>query len=287
MFNTLGAGHIGIHGKSLPQLIELASTTGFEGVAFSIEEAKRIADEHGIEHLKALFADADVRPGDWAPPVEWRDDEPLDHQIEALRPLAELAAEIGATSTATWILPGDNQRPKDVHAEWLRSRLSPITRVLNDSGIRFGLEFIGPKTLREQFTHEFHYTMKDMLEYARSFDTPNVGLLFDTFHFYTGGNDLSDLDTLAPTDIVVVHTNDAPDVPADEQQDGTRLLPMESGVINAPEMLRRIDAIGYEGPVETEPFNQPLRDLAAHDPAAAARKAFDAQIAVLKAAGLR
>ncbi|HLU35618.1 MAG TPA: TIM barrel protein, partial [Thermomicrobiales bacterium] len=88
-------------------------------------------------------------------------------------------------------------------------------------------------------------------------------------------------------DVLLVHTNDAPaGLEIDEQMDGTRTLPMETGVIPAPEMLRRLAAIGYDGPVETEPFSERIRQVAATDPVAAAMEAFDAQKRLFKAAGL-
>jgi sugar phosphate isomerase/epimerase len=72
----------------------------------------------------------------------------------------------------------------------------------------------------------------------------------------------------------------------DEQLDQVRTLPMETGVVPAPEMVRRLHAIGVECPVETEPFSARVREIAATDPEAAAREAFSAQEALFQAARL-
>jgi sugar phosphate isomerase/epimerase len=287
MYNTLNTGHLGISGFSLPQQIDLAARTGFRGLSFDLTGAVAIAEEKGVDALKALFDDAGIRPGAWSPPVDWQNDAVREQQLEALRPMAGIAAQIGATTTLTWVLPGNNDRDRDAQYAWYMERLRPFAQVLADAGISLALEFIGPKTLRDQFTHEFVWRMQDMLALARDTGTGNVGLLFDTYHFYTSHAEMDEIDALDPGDVLLVHTNDAPaGLEIEEQLDGVRTLPMETGVIPAPEMLRRLHAIGVECPVETEPFSARVREIAASDPEAAAREAFAAQKALFQAAGL-
>ncbi len=287
MLNTLNAGHLGIRGYALPQLITLAAETGFKGVAFDIAEATALANQHGAGHIRALFEFASVTPADWVAPVDWQSDDNREQQLEELRPMLEVAAALGATTTLTWIMPGNNERERDAQYAWYMERLRPFACVLKEAGINLALEFIGPKTLRDSFVHEFIWTMNDVLDLARDTGTGNVGLLFDTFHFYTSHADMDEIDKLGAGDVLLVHTNDAPaGLEIDEQMDGTRTLPMETGVIPAPEMLRRLAAIGYDGPVETEPFSERLRQVAATDPVAAAMEAFDAQKRLFEAAGL-
>ncbi len=66
-----------------------------------------------------------------------------------------------------------------------------------------------------------------------------------------------------------------------------RCLPMETGVIDLAGIMRRLAAIGYDGPVMAEPFSQRINSLAATDPMGAARTVSDAMDAMWKAAGLR
>ena len=288
MYNTLNTGHLGINGLTLPQQVDLAARVGFRGLSFDLNEAARVAEAQGVDAVHAMFDDAGIRPGAWGPPVDWQNDAVREQQLEALRPLAELAAQIGATTTLTWVLPGNNERDRDAQYAWYMARLRPFAQVLADGGISLALEFIGPKTLRDQFTHEFVWLMQDMLALAKDVGTGNVGLLFDTYHFYTSHAALDEIDALDPRDILLVHTNDAPaGLEIDEQLDAVRTLPMETGVVPAPEILRRLHAIGVECPVETEPFSARVREIAATDPEAAAREAFAAQKALFEAAGLK
>ena len=288
MFNALHPGTIGIQGLSLQGSIDLARVAGFEGVAFDIVEAKAIADEHGIDHVRALFADAGVRPALWGTGVNWQDDSVRDAQIEAMRPLAELGVALGVNRVTTGIMPGNNTRPYDEQYEYLQTRLRPLAQALAEAGVRIGIEFITPKTLRDQFTHEFIYTMPDMLAFAKDIGTGNVGLLFDVWHHYCAHGTVEDMAILEPGDVVLVHSNDAPEgIRIDEQQDLSRTLPMETGVIPAPEMLRVLDGLGFDGAVIAEPFSARINELAGRDPLAAAIETCAAQERLFVAAGLR
>ena len=287
MYNTLIPGAIGIRGLTLQEAIDLAAAAGFQGVTFDIREAKALADAHGVEHVRAMFAEKGVRPAVWSAPVQWTNDEQRDAQLAALPPLADLAAELGAPRTTTGIMPGNNERPYDEQYAYLQERIRPFAEVLKASGIALGIEFISPKTLRDTFRYPFIYDLKGMLAFAKDVGTGNVGVLFDVWHHYCAHGTPEDLDVLEARDVVFVHTNDAPEgIEIDQQQDLVRRLPMETGVIPAPEMLRKLAAIGFDGPVGAEPFSQRINELAAADPLAAAKEVCAAQKALFAAAGL-
>ena len=62
--------------------------------------------------------------------------------------------------------------------------------------------------------------------------------------------------------MVSVDLNDAPaGLTAEQQLDNQRELPCATGVIPVAKFLGVLNAIGYDGPVRTEPFNQALNDL--------------------------
>jgi sugar phosphate isomerase/epimerase len=287
MYNALVPNTIGIRDLDLQGSIDLAKAAGFEGVSFDIVEAKAIADQHGVDHVRALFADAGLRPALWNTGVSWFDDEKRDAQIEALKPLAELAVALGATSVTTGIMPGNNTRPYDEEYEFCQTRLRPLAEALKASGVRIGIEFISPKTLRDTFTYQFIYTMKDMLAFAKDIGTGNVGLLFDVWHHHCAHGTVEDMSVLTAGDVMLVHSNDAPrGLEIDELQDLSRELPMATGVIPAPEMLRVLDGIGYDGAVVAEPFSARINELAATDPVAAAVETCEAQNKLFAAAGL-
>lgn len=287
MYSSLMTGAIGIKGFGLEESIALAADTGFDAVWFDIKVAKSLADDHGVDHVRELFTSRGVRPGGWSAPVRWQDDAQRDQDLAALPALAELGVALGNPFTTTGIMPGHDERPFDEQYAWILERLRPFAEALKAAGVRLGIEFIAPKTIRNRFTHEFVYSMPDMLKLGRDVGTGNLGVLFDVWHHYTAHGTVADLDNVTVDDIVVVHVNDAPrGIEIDEQVDSARMLPMETGVIEAPAMLRKLDAMGFAGPVIAEPFSARINELAADDPVAAASETAESIRKLFAAAGV-
>ena len=268
MYKTLSPGAIGIRGLSLEESIQLARSSGFQGLDFSIQQAAEIADENGAAAVRCLFDDAGVKYGAWGMPVRWQSDDWRDDLAQLPR-YADLAAELGATRTSTWCPPSSDTREFDENYAWHVERFRAIAEVLKASGIRFGIEFIGPRTLRPADRHAFIYDMGGMLELAAAIGTGNVGLLLDAWHLYTSGGAVDDLDNISNADIVNVHVNDAPTgLTMDTYNDHDRRLPCETGVLPLEAFMKKLIALGYEGPVTPEPFSK--RVNAIDDPAEAA-----------------
>lgn len=88
-----------------------------------------------------------------------------------------------------------------------------------------------------------------------------MGLILDTYHWYTAGEDAAQLEGLTDKDIVSVDLNDArADREIDEQQDLDRRLPFDTGVIDLDGFLHAVGAAGYTGPVKIEPFMASLAE---------------------------
>ncbi|MGC4108372.1 MAG: sugar phosphate isomerase/epimerase family protein [Thermomicrobiales bacterium] len=287
MYNALLPGAIGIKGLTLAETIALAKEAGFQGVNFEVREAKDLADQHGIAYVKALFDDAGIKPAGFGLPINWQNDETRDAQIAELPALAEVALALGASNSLTGIMPGSNDRPYDENYAWMLERFRPTAEAAKAAGLQIGIEFISPKTLRNLFTYEGIYSMQQMLGFAKDAGTGNVGVLFDVWHHYTAHGTIDELDNLKASDVLYVHVNDAPKgLEIDEQVDSRRAMPLETGVIDAPEMLRRLAKIGYTGPVATEPFLVELSELGAKDPLAAAKQTAEATQKLLDVAGV-
>ncbi|HVR34536.1 MAG TPA: TIM barrel protein, partial [Methylomirabilota bacterium] len=92
--------------------------------------------------------------------------------------------------------------------------------------------------------------------------TGNVGLVLDSWHWWTAGDTADQILELKNEDVVSVDLNDAPaGVPKEEQIDGQRELPGATGVIDVAPFLKALEEIGYDGPVRAEPFNRALNEL--------------------------
>lgn len=241
---TAGLGAV----RDVKHLIQLASAHDFECVDMDIVA---LLENDSIEQVKALLDEHGVILGAIGLPVEWRaSEEQFRADLVGLARAAEAAAKLGGTRCCTYILPSVDTLPAHFMAIATR-RLRICAQILGAYGLRLGLEFVGPHHLRTQWTHPFIWTMEETLDWIDAIGEPNVGLLFDAYHWYTTGMTVEEIEGLRPEQIVHVHLNDARDVPIQEVLDNDRLYPGE-GVIDLPGFLRGLQQIGYRGPVAQE-----------------------------------
>jgi sugar phosphate isomerase/epimerase len=286
VFKNLSAGAIGIRGVSLADTIDLAAATGYVGIDFNIREAAELAASKDVDHVRSLFGDSGVRPGLWSLPVAWREDKWRDDLADLPR-LAALGRDLGCTRTATWCPSWSDDRDYAENMRWHIERFRAIAEVLRDQDCRLGLEFLGPSTLRKGHRYDFIHTMSEMMKFFSDVGTGNMGLLLDAWHLYSSGGSVADLDRISADDVVTVHINDAPmGTPLGELMDNIRFLPMETEVIDLPGFMKKLKAMGYDGPVTTEPFNARINAVAAEDPKKAAAEVSAAMDRLWRASGL-
>ena len=265
-YKNLSPGHIGVQANQR-QLLDYAVKYGFEGIVPREGEfANKSASE--IREWVAMMKDKGIRYGAGGLPVDFRrDQERFRSGLAELPKRAALLKQLGVTRVATWILPGHNELTYLQHFKLLQTRFREVTKVLKDYDLRLGLEFVGPRTTRRRFRFPFACTQVDMMELADAVGTGNVGLLLDSWHWYTSHGTVDEMMQLSNHDIVHVHVNDAPaGIEVDEQVDNRRKLPVTTGVIDLKGFMNALVKIGYDGPVECEPFDQELRQMD-NDPA--------------------
>ena len=262
MFTSLDTNAIGF-AVPFEEALQLAQVSGFEGLDLPLKQLLPHVQQTSVQEIKNHLQEAKLRPGGWGLPVDFRGDE-TSYQagLAELPAYARLAQALGASRCSTWILPFSDERDFATNMKFHAQRLRPIAQILAEHGQRFGLEFVGPKTMRDGHRYEFISTIAGGLELGQHIGTGNTGLLLDSYHWYTSHGSVEEIQKLTNEQVVYVHVNDAPasrDV--DEQLDGERLLPGASGVINIAGFLQALDHIGYDGPVVVEPFNAEHRAL--------------------------
>ena len=265
-YKNLSPGHIGVRANQR-QLLDYAVKYGFGGISPSGGEfANKSAAEIG--EWVAMMKDKGIRYGAGGLPVDFRrDQERFRNGLAELPKQAALLKQLGVTRVATWILPGHNELTYLEHFKLLETRFRELTKVLKDYDLRLGLEFVGPRTTRRRFRFPFACTQVDMMELVDAVGTGNIGLLLDSWHWYTSHGTVDEMMRLSKKDIVHVHVNDAPaGIEVDEQVDNRRKLPVTTGVIDLKGFMNALVKIGYDGPVECEPFDQELRQMD-NDPA--------------------
>ncbi len=260
-----------------PDFARLASTTGFGGVDLMLGPA--MAD--GVDRTLALLNELHLRPAFASLPVEYRKDDVVFRAgLAKLEEAAPFCAAIGCPRLMTYLL-SSSETPKDELRRLYKARLSECANILARSHCRLGLEFLGPLHIRKQFPHEFIWKMDEMLEFAKECGS-NVGLTLDAWHWHHAGGTVADILAAGKERIVVVHFDDAPDLPAGQIRDNQRLLPGE-GIVNLTGFLQALQKIGYRDSLSVEVFGRGLKEM---PPRESAKLCLESSLAVFKKAGI-
>jgi sugar phosphate isomerase/epimerase len=272
MYKAFEGGAIGVS-VSYDEAVELAAHYGFEGLYLNVG----YLTENGPETVVQMLYERGLQSAGWGLPVSlMAPAADFKAQLAKLPEIADRCARAGDQRCSTWILSGSNDMQYDEMFDFLSGRIAQVARILKESDVRLGLEFLGPKTIRDKFRHAFIYTMDGMLELCEAVGTGNVGLLLDAWHLYTGGGGMEDVLKLTDHNVVNVHINDAPaGVPLEKQVDNVRCLPGETGVMDVRRFLECLQQIGYTGPVMAEPFSERVRKMKREDAIRATKDAID------------
>ncbi len=274
----LTPGAIGVQADQ-SETIRLAAKYGFESVAPNSGELAAL-DQKGRDQVSALMKEQKVVWGAAGLSVEFRkDEETFKNGLKELPKHAKALQQFGVTRVGTWLMPNHNELTYVQNFRQHARRLRECVRILNDHGLRFGMEYVGPKTLWAAARHSFIHSMAETKDLIAEIGQNNVGFVLDSWHWYTAHETVDDLRTLTNKDIIACDLNDAPiGLEIDQQLDQQRELPAATGVIDLKAFLGVLVEIGYDGPVRSEPFNAKLNamdnDRACEATAAAMKKAF-------------
>ncbi len=274
----LDCGSIGVK-ASLPEAVEYAARFGFEAVTADSAWLSS-ADASQRARLLDRMKQAGLVWGQAGLPVEFRrGEEEFQQGLRGLPERARALQQAGASRVTTWISPASDDLTYIENFRLHVRRLRAVAGVLEDHGCRFGLEYVGPKTSWSARRFPFVHTMREARELIAEIGRPNVGLVLDSWHWYTAGESVDDLRSLAAADIISIDLNDAPAGRSrDEQKDLERELPLATGVIPLADFLKTLNELGCDAPARCEPFNAALRAMppeqALAATAAAMKKAF-------------
>ena len=258
---ALSPGAIGVRAGHA-ELVALAVKHGFEAIEPNTGHLASLSNDG----LRALLDDLKKKNLVWAAagfPLDFRgDDIRFRAGLGALPQYAALLQRAGVTRAGTWISPTHGSMTREQNMDRHAGRLREGARILNDHGVRLGLEYVGTQSARSGKSIPFVFNMAGALELIRAIGQPNTGLILDSWHWWQAGDTVAALGALKNSQIVSVDLNDAPaGVDIDKQQDGKRELPAATGVIDLAAFLNALNQTAYDGPVRAEPFNKALNDL--------------------------
>ncbi|HXK01439.1 MAG TPA: sugar phosphate isomerase/epimerase family protein [Verrucomicrobiae bacterium] len=271
----LSCGAIGVKATQT-EAIDYAARFGFDSVdadgrylgSLAAGDLTRLLD--GMRERKVAWAIAGF-------PVEFRkDDAAFADSMKTFPTYAAGLERAGVKNVTTWISPASAERTYLENMRVHSRRLREAAGVMQDHGLRFGLEYVAPKTLWAAQRYPFVHTMAEMKDLLGEIGRPNAGFVLDSWHWYTAGDKKQDVLSLRAEQVVSIDLNDAPaGVPVDQQVDSRRELPGATGVIDIAAFLGALKEIGFTGPVRVEPFNEAVRRMPPEQAIAAAKAALD------------
>ena len=196
-------------------------------------------------------------------PIDFRKtQEQYDKELAALPREAAHLRELGITRIGTWIISSHDTLTYNENMRLHADRLRGAAQVLKKEGIDLGLEYLGTTAVRQMGRFAFLSTGKELRELIALIGEPNVGVVLDSYHWYTARETAADLKAWKPEQIIAVDLNDAnAQLTLDQQTDVARELPLATGVIDIVSFLKTLHEIGYAGPVRAEPFSSTLNGM--------------------------
>jgi len=229
----------------------------------ALGQARRLLDDHGLTAVSACYhAGVMLSRG-----------EERARNLDQFRAKLELCHAMGCP---VLIVPTDFPAGDVKREDYDRAAagLAGAADVAAPYGISLAVEFIkGAKLIG---------SLQTTLRLVRAAGRPNVGALFDTFHFYAGVSKTEDILDAQPDELLFVHLNDVSDVPIEIARDSDRVPPGD-GVMPLRTILEALAGAGYDGHLSVELFAEDLWAMSAHD---AARLVYDRSAAFLEDLGL-
>ena len=240
-FNTITAGR----DKPLEEIIRQGGQVGFDGLEIDqnhiadclkrvpINELRSRLEEAGLQAVSIMAFNLapfdDPRPG-----------------IAKIKEGAQYAHDLGAPLLLVFCAADiPKGMASDQALERAAERAADYAEVAYPVAI--GLEPIGRTTLMGG--------PAAALDIAARSRKSNVGMVMDTFHFYRSQIPEDEVRAIPPEKLLLVHINDAEDLPVEQLRDAHRLH-VGRGVLPLLGTLETLNGIGYSGFLSVEIFRE-------------------------------
>ena len=233
----------------LPTDIRAAAAAGFDYVEIWAAKLRKFLQNESATNLKKLFDENGIKPlsinsiehvtfGDAASYLQIR------KECEELCAIAE-AISCPYIVIVPGKLPPGGLSSYEVIEESVRV-LRELASIAERHGVGLAFEFLGQKDCSVQ-------TLELADEIVEKANRRNVGLVIDSFHFYTGGSTIEMIDALDAKRLFIFHIDDAEGLPRAKLTDAHRLLP-GLGILPLKEIIAALRRIGYERAASVEIF---------------------------------
>lgn len=199
----------------------------------TLADAKRVLSDNGLQ----IVSGAVGVTGLWEPNPNFAAN--LDAFKKRCEQFAELGAPLVYSPCATTAKFGSDDYAKSL------DNIRKTAEVARQSKLKVAAEFVRNST--------FLASLPTALRLHREAAHPNFGILFDTYHFWSGPSKFEDMDLIKPGEIIHAHLNDTQDLPRELLDLQSRVIPGD-GVAPLAKILRKLADKGYAGPISVELF---------------------------------
>jgi sugar phosphate isomerase/epimerase len=273
VYQAFSAGLIGFN-KALADAAPVAAANNFQGIYLNIAEDALLE----VEKVREILTTNKLSAAGFSLPTDFRGtDLAYRNGLMELPRYAEFARKVGADRCIIWIFSQHDEMDYSENFRFHQKRMHDMAIILGASGIRLGMEFIGPPKAMKGHKYTFIHNLDQMLELCDAVGTDNIGLLLDAYHWDMAGQSFPDFKKItSEKQVVLAHVNDAPaNVPVDEQEDLVRCLPGETGVLKIGDFMQGLRDLSYTGPVFVEPFSEKLKNMPFADAVKATKSSLD------------
>jgi sugar phosphate isomerase/epimerase len=232
--------------RSLPQIIELAARTGYDGFEpWMMEIQAYLSEGKTVASLKKLATDAGLEFFDCIGFPTWmaQDEEKSKAGFAQMEKEMGILAELGCTRVAAPAI--GTEAPLDLLKAGERYKM--LLDLGRKTGVMPQLEFWGA------FPSFFH--LGQAMAVAAAADDKDAKILADVYHLFRGGSGFEGMKMLDGHAIDIFHMNDFPkEIPRTEQQDKDRVMPGDGGAPMA-ELAETLKSKGGEIILSLELFN--------------------------------
>ncbi|AMQ55896.1 sugar phosphate isomerase/epimerase family protein [Algoriphagus sanaruensis] len=231
---------------SLPQIIELAARSGYDGFEpWMMEIEGYLKEGKTLASLKKLASDAGLEFFDCIGFPTWmaQDEEKSKTGFTQMEKEMGILAELGCTRVAAPAIGTD--APLDLLKAG--ERYKKLLELGRKTGVMPQLEFWGA------FPSFFH--LGQAMAVAAAADDKDAKILADVYHLFRGGSGFEGMKMLDGHAIDIFHMNDFPgDIPRTEQQDKDRVMPGD-GAAPMQELSDTLKSKGGQLILSLELFN--------------------------------
>ena len=233
----------------LPTDIRAAAAAGFDYVEIWAAKLRAFLQTQSPVDLKSLFDENKIKPLsiNSIEHITFRDPSAYARIKAECEELSAVAAAIACPYVV--VVPGKLPREltssSDVIEESVRV-LRELASIAERHSVALAFEFLGQKDCSVQ-----KLDLAD--EIVQNVNRRNIGLVIDSFHFYTGGSTIRMIEALDARRLFIFHIDDAEKIPREKLTDAHRLLP-GLGILPLKEIIAAFRKIGYDANASVELF---------------------------------